>query len=92
MAVAERTKVPPGNLPLPFSTTRLLGTRAKALIPVGLEALFVQVVRKSPWSSVIGVTSQVATKQGKKQHETSPPKKTQHNQTQHKPKGKRSNL
>ena len=38
-----------------------------------------QVARKSPWSSVKRVTSQVATEQGKKQHETSP-HKTQHNQ------------
>ena len=38
-----------------------------------------QVVHKSPWSSVKRVTSQVATEPGKKQHETSP-HKTQHNQ------------
>ena len=30
-----KEKVPPGNLPLPFSTTRLLGAKAKALIPTG---------------------------------------------------------
>ena len=35
VAAARRTKVPPGNLPLPFSTTRLLGAKAKALIPTG---------------------------------------------------------
>ena len=48
-----------------------------------------QVVHKSPWSSVIGVTSQVATEQGKKQHETSPQQKNpaQPNPTQHKRKG-----
>ena len=35
VAAARRTKVPPNNLPLPFSTTRLLGAKAKALIPTG---------------------------------------------------------
>ena len=34
VVAARRTKVPPGNLPLPFST-RLLGAKAKALIPTG---------------------------------------------------------
>ena len=35
VAAARRTKVPCGNLPLPFSTARLLGAKAKALIPTG---------------------------------------------------------
>ena len=32
VATARRTKVSPGNLPLPFSTTRLFGAKAQALI------------------------------------------------------------
>ena len=60
---------------LGYALTRLFFAR--------VEALCVQVVHKSPWSSVKRATSQVATEQGKKQHETSP-HKTQHNQNQHK--------
>ena len=35
MVMAWSLQGDPGNLPLPFSTTRLLGAKAKALIPTG---------------------------------------------------------
>ena len=48
VAAARRTKVPPGNLPLPFATTRLLGAKAKALIPTGS-------LQRSYWSRKDGL-------------------------------------